>query len=123
MEAIQNLEAVTYKDLSSVTKIFNLDTTEYYLWVHLPEEFNRDWNIYEVREMGKYNLEVKTSLFDREMFKPWVRFILPALNMDVGKHIYKIHLVNKTNEDVVALYFSYIIQNDNPKTPYIYMKE
>ena len=120
MSNIQQLEAVPYKDLSSVTKILNYKTTEYYMWIHLPSEFNTDWTLYEVHELED-NREIYYNLFYRENCKPWVRFIFEALNKRPGKHIYRLHLVNKKTDDVVSLYFSYVIQDDNPAKPYVYM--
>ena len=45
------------------------------------------------------------------------------LNLKSGKHTYRLMFVERYTDTDFSLYFSYIIQDDSPEKPYVYMKE
>lgn len=121
---VQKLEAVLYKDLSANTQVINLLHFEYEIWVHLPS-FCQGCRLFQIDQflpnLGE-DLEMLTSV-KQEPCKPWVRVTSNLLNKDVGQHIYRLYFINSRTEDIFSLYISYIVQNDNPEKPYVYMDE
>ena len=119
---IQALEACNYQDLPKNTLVINKLNLEYFLWVHIPR-FANDFELFQVDEIMPNNGElIKFRYFmKREYKKPWIRITSKILNTEVGQHIYRLHFVHEFTKDVISLYFSYIIQDDNPCKPYIYM--
>ena len=119
-----NLEACFYNQLPTYTPVFNLSTIEHFMWVHLPSIcIERCGTLFEISEIvdGK-SVEVNIySTITREGNKPWLRLLSSSLNLSTGQHIYKLSFIDKHTDDVFSLYISYIIQNDNPDKPYIYM--
>ena len=119
---IQAIEACTYQDLPKHTVVINILNLEYYLWVHIPR-FAKDCNLFQVDEIMPNTGELlKFQYFmHQEYKKPWIRITSKILNTEIGQHIYRLHFVHEFTKDVISLYFSYIIQNDDPCKPYIYM--
>lgn len=103
--------------------VFHKYEIEYFLYVHFPKEMNRDYELFQVDEVSPTAQKVPMGTFiEREFGKPWINIKSGILNLDIGKHIYRLSFVNKYSNDVVSLYFGYIIQDDKPDKPYIYMK-
>ena len=117
------LEADSKKDLPKHTKIINIHDVEYFLWIHIPEELSWDFELFQLDEIifsGLVEVDFQ-GLIEREGRRPWFKLNSGLLNKEIGKHIYKMSMVNRKTNDVISLYFSYIIQDDNPDKPYIYM--
>lgn len=117
-----SLDACRYDELASNTKTFNKNEIEYYLWVHLPIEDIKDCSLFQVDEIEPQIQEVHSgSLVEHECNRPWVKIVFRILRDDIGLHIYKLSFINRYTDDVVPLYFSYVIQDDYPFKPYDYM--
>lgn len=115
-------EACLYDNLNDNCKIFNSSELEYYLWIKLPSDITRDCELYQIDEiLDKPKVLDWQGFVCREENHPWLRFTFGILKQCIGMHIYRLHFINKYTNDVFSLYFSYIIQNDNPKKPYVYM--
>lgn len=126
------LDATSYDKVYSTNKIFNLDAVEYYLWIKLPTALSCDYKLLNIIQIEKSNRcdgsccikckneqEIPHDYYHRER-NVWIQIIFPALDQDIGKHIYRMEFLTPF-EDVISFYFSYIIQNDHPDQPYIYM--
>ena len=121
---VQYIECCTrYNDLSLVAKTFNRASLDYFLWVHLPEEF-KYCSFVQIDELlpKRRCIDVGPAI-ERQKCRPWLRIVFPVLDQDAGLHIYKITFVNRYTDDVVSAYISYAIQDDNPNKPYIYMRQ
>lgn len=121
---VQSLEACTYDKLASNSKVFNLNTLEYFLWIHLPEDISRHYELFQVDQIAPNILELENfnQVIKRECRRPWLQVTFKSLDLSIGMHTYRLQLINKCTDDVVSLYFCYIIQNDNPEKPYVYME-
>lgn len=64
--------------------------------------------------------DISSSVY-RDNMRPWLRVPVDVLNKDIGQHTYKLHFVNIHTSLELDLYIQYIIQDDNPDKPYIYM--
>jgi len=117
-------EVVKYPDLNRVCNVFNKNTIDDYFWLHLPcettkMEFHKLFNI-----SGKNKVEIDTTdKLGRENDHPWIRINSSILDTTVGKKLYKIQLMDVQTDEPYNYYFTYIIQDDNPYTPYVYMED
>lgn len=117
------LEAVPKKSLPSYTPIWNSDELEYYLWVHVPPYVGREFCLYKIEEMSEPTIEHPIQDFVHwDNGRPWFRFYTDKLNRFPGLHIYKLSLVHRRTDDVMSLFFGYVIQCDHPPKPYKYME-
>lgn len=121
--AIFHLDAVAKDQLSSVTRVINRAECEKYLWVHIPVQYARDYEIYQLDAVDA-GTPVEVPYADnivRDGQRPWLRINSEALDWTAGFHKYAVRLINRNTSDVVSLYFGYHSQDDNPDKPYIYM--
>ena len=121
---VQQLELSTYKDVIYYCKVFNLLTLDTFLWIHIPDELSRCCKLFSIDELlptKKSPLFQFNEFIVQERCKPWLRVRWDKLNQCVGQHTYRFQFVNRHTNDVIDLYIRYIIQNDDPKKPYIYM--
>lgn len=121
---VLKIESSTYHELPINTTVLGKEQLEYYTWIHLPHDLSRDFALVQIDNIDdSLPKEVKRAFINRKPGKPWIRIRTGALNQSIGLHRYKITLVNKTSDDVVSLYFAYIMQDNNPDKPYIYMRK
>lgn len=121
---IQKLYAVPYNKLSYTRPIINKNIIPYFFWIRIPSLYNPDFDLYQIDELGQEVKELDYRKFlNRECGKPWLRINSGIFNLNAGMHTYKLSMVNPKTNDVVYLYISYIIQDDNPPKPYDYMEE
>lgn len=122
---VQVLEMKTFEDVFNDVPVFNVDTIEYYLWFHLPIEISRDCQMYEVHKFDNSSECTLIPNFHRfcKRFgkRPWYRVTSAILDKSEGQHTYKLCFINTLTDDVFSLYVSYIVQTNNPDTPYIYV--
>lgn len=120
--SVCKLLAGNYSEISSNVKLFNTNELTDYLWIKLPNRYSRPFNLIELDSIQPESCSV--DITDDSVFKEniWVKIPKDKLNLSAGNHVYRIKLQSVYSEDtVVMLYFSYIIQDDNPDKPYIYM--
>lgn len=51
----------------------------------------------------------------------WVDIPCKILDTSIGIHTYCLAIANSITQEIYRLYFTYLIQDDTPDTPYIYM--
>lgn len=118
------LNACVYEDLAKNSKVFNLTTLNYHLWIYLNPETVRDTYFYKASEIGPEadNSKIFEDTFVRES-QCWIRVNMQYLNLRPGKHTIKLDFVERYTDTDFSLYVSYIIQDDNPERPYVYMRK
>ena len=117
-----NLVACTYSQINLYTYVINKNAIEYETWIKLPSEFGKEFVLYEVKEISPLYKELDfLHVIEHVCCKPWLKAISSGLNLDPGQHVYKLSFINKFNNNISSLYISYIIQDDNPDKPYVYM--
>lgn len=109
-------------NLSSNTNVFNIQNFADTICVKLPDDFPRDFEL-----IGMYNLETNSGVdfedyVEHIMYKPWVDIQKSILSTEIGQHIYRLDFMQHGFSMCATCWFSYIIQDDHPETPYIYMK-
>lgn len=122
MDTIFGLNAVPRSKMAENTKIFSMDELEYYAYIHLPSELSSHIQVYQVDEVAPNPKRINVRGFmHRNDRRPWIKIVFGILDSSIGRHIYKLSCIDIHTNDLHDLYISYIIQNDHPDTPYIYM--
>ena len=117
-----NLVACAYNRINLNTYVINKNAIEYETWIKIPPEFGKECILYEVKEIVPNVKEFDfLNVIEHVCCKPWLKAISSHLNLDPGQHVYKLSFINKFSNDTNSLYVSYIIQDDTPDKPYIYM--
>ena len=109
-------------DLSKNTKVFNIQNFADTICIKLPDDFPRDFTL-----VGMYCLEENIDLdfedyVEQIVYKPWVDVKKTLLNTKIGQHTYRMDFMKDDCNIGATCWFSYIIQDNNPEKPYIYMK-
>lgn len=104
--------------------VFNRNEVQSFLYVHIPLELSAEFKLFQLDATAPKHqrIECFTEFIYRDYGKPYFKIKTENLDLTIGLHTYMMSLVNIRTNDVISLYFSYIIQDDNPDTPYIYMK-
>ena len=109
-------------DLSRHSHVFNIRNFADTICVKLPDDFPRDFEM-----VGLYNLETDKDIdfedyVEQIIYKPWVDFKKSVLDTSIGQHTYRMDFLKKGFNIGATCWFSYIIQDNNPEKPYVYMK-
>lgn len=104
--------------------VLNKQSLNAYLYIEIPPYITQNCVLYEVSEIcpkfipiSDYNEFIKPNL-DKH---PWLDVKTDRLNLDIGLHVYDLGYVNPETNATFSLYFSYILQDNDPSKPYIYM--
>lgn len=113
----------SHSEFRQYTRIINVDDLEYFIWLKIPTDISNRCELFQIDEILPTKQEFDHTIFTkRECGKPWIRVITEMLNKSIGQHIYKFSFIDRNTDEIETLYFSYIIHNDNPDKPYIYMR-
>lgn len=121
-DKVMQLNASTYENLAKHSKVFNKATLEYHLWIYLDPEDIRNAYFIEAKEIGPNadNSKLFPDTFERQG-QCWIRVNTEYIDTTAGKHTLKLSFVDRFTDDDFSLYVSYIIQDDDPEKPYVYM--
>lgn len=112
-------EAVSQSRLNTNCKVFNLDLFGPKIFIHLP-----NWIHDTYRLLSIYDVDSKEAIADyfyESIHELWVDISRYELNLSTGIHTYALEFINNIAGDSLYLYFQYIIQNDDPDKPYVYI--
>ena len=109
-------------DLPLYTVMYNKADFSEIVCVKLPPTLPRDMQLTEI-----YNLDASESLdYDdyvtRDENRPWIDIQSSILDVTAGQHTYRMTFAKLGCKLTATCWFSYIIQDNNPEKPYIYMK-
>lgn len=107
--------------LSSNTQVFNIQNFADTVCVKLPDDFPRDFEL-----VGMYNLETNKDIdfedyVEQLPYKPWVDIKKNIISTNIGQHTYRLDFMQPGFTIGATCWFSYIIQDNHPETPYVYM--
>ena len=109
------------KAFENVT-VLNRNEIEYFVYLHIPENLAIHSELFGVGDLDHVDVPIDyEDLIQRNCKRPWLRVESRLLDLTAGQHTYRFSFVNQETDDVYSLYISYIIQDDNPDKPYIYM--
>lgn len=115
------IQSCHMEGLSSNTNVFNIQNFANTICVKLPDNFPRDFEL-----IGMYNLETNSGVdfedyVEHIMYKPWVDIQRSILSTEIGQHTYRLDFMQQGFSMCATCWFSYIIQDNNPEKPYVYM--
>lgn len=115
------LYGCTRKEINTMSPVINRQELSEFIWVKLPPEFKglKLISINQVQPVVLEDIVLGSVVFDRT----WVRIPSVLLNTTWGKHEYIMKFSDSRVDVPVNLYFGYIIQDNNPDKPYIYMNK
>ena len=117
------VDACKYDQLSKHTPVFNLNQFEYFLYVYLSPDSCKGLQLFQLDEITKCSRELPVVGNVVRENNCWLKINSNILNKKSGQHLYKLHLIDTVSHEISYLFFSYIIQDDNPDKPYIYMTD
>ena len=117
------VESCDFNELPMHTPVWNSKTVEEHVWIHVFPEITQSAEVCGLQRMeNKSFVDVEyTGHMSQDACKPWFRIDRDILSMDPGLHIYRLKFVTTISPLPFSVYFAYIIQEDNPEKPYIYM--
>lgn len=103
------------------TKIYNSKDFSEIVCVKLPPQMPRDMDLIEI-----YNLNASEDVdfadqVTRDEHRPWIDISSSILDLGIGQHTYRMTFAKENCKLKATCWFSYIIQDNNPEKPYIYM--
>lgn len=117
------LDACNYNELSKHTKVYNINCIDQFVWIYLSPDICSHLDIFRIEEIvPSTQADVDGGCVSREG-TCWIKLCSSGLSMLPGQHVYKITMLHRHTADLVPLYFSYILQDDNPEKPYVYMNK
>lgn len=120
------LIACEYDKININTKIFNKDALSSGVWVNLPPYVSALAlkSIIDISKQKYEEVEFSADTVMQDYPHPWVRIDAGILDLVSGMHIYKLVFEPiPENGYSESAYIAYIIQDDNPETPYVYMPD
>ena len=115
------IQSSQLSDLPLNTKIYNSKDFDEIVCVKLPPQMPRDMDLIEI-----YNLNASEDVdfadqVTRDEHRPWIDISSSILDLGIGQHTYRMTFAKENCKLKATCWFSYIIQNNNPEKPYIYM--
>lgn len=116
------IQSSKLSDLPLHTVIYNAKDFSDIVCVKLPPQMPRDMQLTEI-----YNLDASESLdYDdyvtRDENRPWIDIQSSILDVTAGQHTYRMTFAKLDCKLTATCWFSYIIQDNHPEKPYIYME-
>ena len=115
------LQSCDYRNLSSNCKILNEHEIDDVVHIRLHRSM-LGYKLYDILDISE-SRAVTVSLcgveFDDE--HPWVDIPWCNVSRVSGEHVYKLAFWDRARSRYDSVYFAYILQDDNPEKPYIYM--
>ena len=108
-------------DLPLYTVMYNKADFSEIVCVKLPPQMPRDMQLIEI-----YNLNSSEDLdfadfVTRDENRPWIDIQSSILDTTAGQHTYRMTFAKEDVKLTATCWFSYIIQDNEPEKPYIYM--
>lgn len=120
------LIACEYDKININTKVFNKDALSNGIWVNLPGYVSSLvlTKIIDISDQKSEEIKFDAATVIQDYPHPWVRISDRILDLVSGMHIYKLVFESIPRKRISeSVYIAYILQDDNPVTPYIYMPD
>lgn len=117
------LNACDYKHLNCNCCVINCNEVDVTVNVKLPQNLS-DYRLYDLLDIS--SCIVKTVSFQGIDCTPkniWIDIPWRNLSRIAGQHVYKLSFMHRKENKYITLYFAYIIQDNNPAKPFMYMHD
>lgn len=114
-----------YNELNMHTPVWNLSSLGSKIYVKIPVTYCKYLisDMYDISNGASREVDIFDGKVKTDKYHPWIEIQTSILNMRSGKHIYKINFLDPITDTTCSLFISYVAQDDNPETNYIYMRD
>lgn len=112
-----------YDQLNMHTPVLNLSALGGFLWMQIPVGFCK-YQLFEIYDISdKVSREVAFyGKIHQDHDHPWLQIPTEILDLKSGKHTYRFDFLDVISNVYNTIFISYVIQDDNPLTSYVYME-
>lgn len=118
---ITAIQSTHMSDLSNNTMVFNLKDFSDTVCIKLPDDFPRHFNLNEMYYLNDDKIIEFEDYVTRDEYHPWIDIKKNILDTSIGNHIYRLSFTEPDCTFAFSCWFGYIIQENNPEQPYVYM--
>ena len=112
-----------YEEYNQHTRLINLHQLGHVAYIKIPDDMASTCNLFKTEDITDKPFEIDYIPFiQREEMRPWFRVDIYFFNKTEGFHLYKFTFIDIITDELLTLYLTYTIQNDNPDKPYVYMR-
>lgn len=111
-----NLDNISYN-----TSVFNIANFSDVICVKLPNDLPRTGTLIEIYNLDNNKIIEFEDYVYQLPHRPWVDIKQALLDTSIGQHTYRLKFSLPDTYLEASCWFSYIIQDNYPETPYIYM--
>lgn len=115
------IQSCRLPDLPLNTIIYNKKDFSEVVCVKLPPQLPREMQLVEIYNLNSGEELDFTDFATRDNNRPWIDIQSSILDTTVGQHTYRMTFAQEEVKLSATCWFSYIIQDNNPEKPYIYM--
>ena len=116
------IQSSKLSDLPLHTVIYNAKDFSEIVCVKMPPQMPRDMQLVEIYNLNSSEDLDFTDFVTRDENRPWIDIQSSILDTTAGQHTYRMTFAKEEIKLTATCWFSYIIQDNNPEKPYIYMK-
>lgn len=112
-----------YNQLKMHTPVLNLSSLGSVLYIQIPQELCKYQlcSIFDLSSKSPREVDFFGKI-SQDHDHPWIDIPVEILNLRSGKHTYRLDFLDLDTTTYHRIFISYVAQDDNPETPYIYMK-
>ncbi len=118
---ITAIQSSHMSDLMRYTNVFNIQELSEVFCIKLPDDFPRHLNLTEIYYLNDDVVLDFEDFVSRNEHHPWIDISKSILDTGIGRHIYRLSFKEPGSIFSISCWFGYIIQDNHPETPYIYM--
>lgn len=108
-------------DLMNYTRVYNLKDVSDVFCIKLPDDFPRHLDLSEIYYLNTDEVLDFEDYVSRQEHQPWIDINKSLLDLSIGRHIYRLSFVEEGSIFAISCWFGYIIQDNHPEQPYVYM--
>ena len=116
------IQSSKLSDLPLHTVIYNAKDFSETVCVKLPPQMPRDMQLTEIYNLNSSEDLDFTDFVTRDENRPWIDIQSSILDTTAGQHTYRMTFAKEGVKLTATCWFSYIIQDNDPEKPYLYMK-
>ena len=116
------IQASLISKLPSHTAVYNAKDINDIICVKFPLMVPRDYQLASIYDLNSDKELDFDDFVTRDENRPWIDINSSILDLTPGQHVYRMILSKPDSRLTATCWFSYIIQDNFPETPYIYMK-
>jgi hypothetical protein len=115
------IQASLISKLPSHTAVYNAKDINDIICIKFPLIVPRDYQLASIYDLNSDKELDFDDFVTRDENRPWIDINSSILDLTPGQHVYRMILSKPDSRLTATCWFSYIIQDNFPEKPYIYM--